>query len=276
MEYNHRQLVRKVKNRLVVDEEKLDIFWKYQRKGTKWNPKREVKPYNGLKRAVVDIETSGLNPVVDRIFAIGSRDENASANIFMHQNERKLLKEFVSLVGDTKPDVLFTYNGTNFDLPFIIKRCQTLKIKHPFKIGDREITIPTAKPYGCDPLRIYPIYIQGGIEHVDVYICVLRWDNNRRRLSDGKSLKKVTLEMELREEARLVLEYEDILKCWDEGEGSYGWSQIEKYLRLDLEDTALVADKIVPNYYYEKYIAPDMSLGQLTIKGNGTKWSTLR
>lgn len=274
MAYNHRKLIRKVKNRLVVDEEKLDIFWKYQRKNTKWTPSREIKPYDELKRIVVDIETSGLNPIIDRIFAIGNRNESSDVNVFMHQDERKILKEFVNLVGDTKPEALFTYNGMNFDLPFIIKRCQALKIKHPFKIGSKEIVIPTAKPYGCDPLRIYPIYIQNGIEHVDVYICVLRWDNARRRLSDGKSLKKVAIEMGLRDEARLVLEYEDILKCWDEGEGSHGWAQIEKYLRFDLEDTAFISDKIVPNYYYEKYIAPDMSLGQLSIKGNGTKWST--
>ncbi len=273
MTYNHRELVRKVGNKLVVDEDKLDIFWKYQRKQTQWNPSHEIKPYDDLKRIAVDIETSGLDPTVDRIFAIGSRNALKQTDIFIDQNETKILKEFVTLVRDTKPEVLLTYNGMNFDLPFIIKRCQVHNIKHPFKIGSKEMVIPTAKPYGCDPLRIYPIYINGGIEHVDVYICVLRWDNARRKLSDGKSLKQVAIEMGLRDEARLVLEYNDILRCWEEGPGSYGWSQIEKYLRLDLEDTALVADKIVPTYYYEKYIAPNMPLGELTIKGNGTKWS---
>lgn len=273
MEYNHRNLVRRVKNKLIVDEDKLDIFWKYQRKGTKWNCNYEIRPYNKLKQLVVDIETSGLNPIVDRIFAIGAMNKNSSTKIFMHQDERKLLQEFINFISNTKPDVLLTYNGTNFDLPFIVKRCQILKIKHPFKVSKREIVIPTAKPYGYDPLKIHPIYIQGGIEHVDVYICVLRWDNTQRRLSDGKSLKKVTLEMGLRSESRLVLKYEDILKCWEQGLSSHGWTQIKKYLRLDLEDTALVADKIVPNFYYEKYIVPNMSLSEITIKGNGTKWS---
>lgn len=272
MAYNHRALIRKIKNRLVVDEDKLDIFWKYQRKETKWNCTNAIKPFSDLKSIVVDIETSGLNPVKDRIFAIGTQTESVSIDIFMHQDERKILEAFVAFIKSNNPDILFTYNGTNFDLPFIIERCQILEVKHPFKTAEREVVIPTAKPYGYDPLRIRPmIHIQGKIQHVDVYICVLRWDNSRRRLNDGKSLKKVIFEMGLRQEARLVLEYQDILKCWDEGIGSHGWELIKRYLKFDLEDTALVAQAIVPDFYYEKYIVPDMGLDEIAIKGNATK-----
>lgn len=273
MQYNHRELVRKVGNRLIVDEDKLNLFWKYKRKNTQWNFRHEIKPYCELKSTVVDIETSGLNPDIDRIYAIGTRNEKGTVKVFMHPDEQKLLQEFVDFIHNSKTEILFTYNGTNFDLPFIVKRCQILKIKHPFKISRKEIVIPTAKPYGYDPLKVRSVYIQGGIEHVDIYICILRWDNARRTLNDGKSLKKVTLEMGLREEERLVLDYENITKCWQEGCGSNGWEQIKKYLEYDLEDTALIAGKIIPSFYYEKYIVPDMGLGEITIKGNGTKWS---
>jgi hypothetical protein len=38
-----------------------------------------------------------------------------------------------------------------------------------------------------------------------------------------------------------------------------------------LEDTKLIADKLVPSYYYESLIVPGMSLQQLSLTGNGTK-----
>ncbi|BAZ18328.1 hypothetical protein NIES4071_102130 (plasmid) [Calothrix sp. NIES-4071] len=274
MTYNHRNLVRKVNNKLIVDEEKLDIFWKYKRKSNKpWRPHHNIKDYVELDTTIVDIETSGLNPVADRIYAIGTRDQSKNVNILMHLDERKILKGFISLISKTKPEILFTYNGISFDLPFIIKRCEIYGIKHPFKIGGRKIRVSTAIPYGYEPLEVHPISIQHNIEHVDVYICVLRWDSNRRQLSDSKSLKQVPIDMGLRHERRLELEYEEILRCWNEGEGSNGWAQIEKYLRLDLEDTALVASKIVPDFYYEKYIAPNTGLDMLTLLGAGSKWS---
>lgn len=275
MAYNHRELVHRVKNRLVVDEDKLDIFWKYERKSNKpWQPHHNIKDYGELNTTIADIETSGLNPTTDRIYAIGARDQSHNVNIFMQQDERKILKEFIALINDTKSEVLLTYNGMSFDLPFIIKRCEVHNIKHPFKISGKKIRVSTAIPYGYEPLEVYPIFIEHNIQHVDVYICVLRWDSNRRQLSDSKSLKQVPIDMGLRHERRLELEYEEILRCWNEGEGSNGWAQIEKYLRLDLEDTALVADKIVPDFYYEKYIAPNTGLDMLTLLGAGSKWST--
>lgn len=275
MVYNHRLLVKRVKNKLVVNEDKLDIFWKHERKSNKpWKPRNNIKDYSELSTAIVDIETSGLDPTIDRIYAIGARDQSKNVNIFMHFDERKILKGLISLINDTKPEIIFTYNGIGFDIPFIIKRCEINKIKHPFKISSRKIRVSTAIPYGYEPLEVYPIFVQHNIQHVDVYICVLRWDNTRRLLSDSKSLKQVPIDMGLRHERRLELEYEEILRCWNEGEGSNGWAQIEKYLRLDLEDTALVADKIVPDFYYEKYIAPNTGLGMLTLLGAGSKWSS--
>ncbi|BDA76062.1 similar to DNA polymerase I (plasmid) [Calothrix sp. PCC 7716] len=276
MSYNPRNFVHRVKNELIVDEDKLNIFWKYPRKKNQWKPSKEIPAYEGLRRIAVDIETAGLNPDKDRILAIGAYNAHKDikyADIFMAINEKRCLKQFVELIGDTKPDVILTYNGMSFDLPFIIKRCQIHKINHPFRVSNKSIYIETAKPYGRDSLTINPIYIRPNIEHVDVYICVLRWDNARRLLSDSKSLKSVAIELGLRPGARLTLEYQDIIKCWEEGEGSNGWEQIKEYLRYDLEDTILVSDHIVPTFYYEKYIAPSMGLGDLTIKGNGTKWS---
>lgn len=78
--------------------------------------------------------------------------------------------------------------------------------------------------------------------------------------------------MGLRESARLVLTPQEIQHCWGEGAGSQGWEKIRTYLIYDLEDTKLIADKLVPSYYYESLIVPGMNLQQLSLTGNGTKW----
>jgi DNA polymerase, archaea type len=78
--------------------------------------------------------------------------------------------------------------------------------------------------------------------------------------------------MGFRESARLVLTPQEIQNCWSEGAGSKGWEKIRKYLIYDLEDTKLIADKLVSSYYYESLIVPGMNLQQLSLTGNGTKW----
>ncbi len=78
--------------------------------------------------------------------------------------------------------------------------------------------------------------------------------------------------MGLRADARLVLSYQEIQSCWQQGTGSAGWQQIKEYLVYDLEDTLLIADKLVPSYYYESLIVPKMGLQQLALAGNATKW----
>ncbi|BDA72435.1 hypothetical protein CAL7716_066010 [Calothrix sp. PCC 7716] len=111
-------------------------------------------------------------------------------------------------------------------------------------------------------------------KHVDIFICVLRWDFVAKELTNGRSLKLAVLEMGLRTQARLVLQYEEILACWKAGCGK-GWAKIKKYLIYDLEDTKLIAQRLVPSYYYEGLIVPRTNLQQRALGGNGWKWERI-
>ncbi len=75
-------------------------------------------------------------------------------------------------------------------------------------------------------------------------------------------------------QARLVLQYEEILACWKTGLGR-GWGKIKKYLTYDLEDTALIAQRLVPSYHYEGLIVPKTNLQQRALGGNGWKWERI-
>ncbi|OKH32592.1 DNA polymerase I, partial [Nostoc calcicola FACHB-389] len=165
------------------------------------------------------------------------------------------------------------YNGMAFDIPFIIARCNLHGIKHPFKVTSKPRTIRTAQVRG-EPLKIQEVFIQNS-QHVDIYICVLRWDFVAKKLTNSRSLKKAALDMGLRQNTRLVLPYEEILACWKDGPNSKGWKRLKEYLVYDLEDTRLIANRLVPSYYYEALIIPGMNLQQLALAGNGTKWERI-
>ncbi|NMF65948.1 DNA polymerase I (plasmid) [Brasilonema octagenarum UFV-E1] len=273
MSYNHRNFITKFGNKIIVDEEKLDIFWEETTLIPKWQPTVNISTYSSLKTLVVDIETAGINPRENRIYAIGCMSEMGKVSIFMDISESKILISFLKHLEISKLDVIYTYNGTEFDLPFIITRCELHGIAHPFRIASRTRTIGTAQVHGT-PLTIREVFIRNSL-HIDIYICVLRWDFVAKSLTNGRSLKQAVLEMGLRSQARLVLSYEEILVCWKAGWGSEGWQKIKEYLTYDLEDTQLIASRLVPSYYYEALVVPGMNLQQLALAGNGTKWERI-
>lgn len=268
--YNHRSFVQLNSNELIVESEKLDIFYTDPTPRQKWQPVNTLKPYSELKKLVLDIETAGLDSLSDRIFAIGCLNELGETSLFMDEDEPKLLQQFIRHLQLALPEVIFTFNGTEFDLPFIATRCNLYHISHPFQIKSEPRVIRSAQVFG-KPLEVHEVEIENS-QHVDVYICLLRWDFVAKKLSQSRSLKSAVLEMGLRDDARLVLSYQDIQDCWQQGTGSAGWQQIKEYLVYDLEDTNLIADQLVPSYYYESLIVPRMSLQQLAIAGNATKW----
>lgn len=202
-----------------------------------WEPIAAIKPYHELTKLVLDIETAGLNPQSDCIFAIGCLSERGRF-VFMDDSESQLLQQFISYWQQNRFDVMYTFNGTAFDLPFIIARCALHNIPHPFRVSAESRIIRTAQVFG-KPLAIRAVFIENS-QHVDIYICLLRWDFVAKKLSQSRSLKTAVLDLGLRQSTRLVLSYQEILDCWQQGAGSVGWQQIEKYLIYDLEDTQLL------------------------------------
>ncbi|MBD2181033.1 ribonuclease H-like domain-containing protein [Planktothrix sp. FACHB-1355] len=268
--YKHREFCQTIDKEIIVEEPALDIFYTDNTPKIEWKPEVSLKPYDQLTKVVLDIETTGLDKERDRIIAIGCMTESGNTQIFMQLDEALLLQEFLDYLQSVNPEVLLTYNGMAFDLPFIITRLNALKIKHPFKQARNSRRIPSAQIFGT-PIEVNEILYKN-TNHVDAYICVLRWDFIAKSLTLSYSLKNVVLELGLRKERRLTLSHQQIQECWHLGEGSSGWETIREYLQFDLEDTKLIADKLVPSYWYEALIVPGMNLQQLALAGNATKW----
>ena len=91
---------------------------------------------------VIDIESTGLNSFTDRIVLIGVSDYNGNQVIYESKNEDALLDRFMLYVErDMRPNnhIITTYNGSSFDVPFIVARAlhhgftggaQLLKLRH--------------------------------------------------------------------------------------------------------------------------------------------------
>ena len=89
--------------------------------------------YDDLKRMSFDLETEGLNPRKHHISQIGIRTNKGYEKIITitgstieekERNELNAIKEFVQIIADEQPDVIFGHNTENFDWDFIIVRCQ--------------------------------------------------------------------------------------------------------------------------------------------------------
>ena len=93
--------------------------------------------YDNLHKFYFDLETTGLDPYVDRIFSIGIKDNKGFEHILEIDNDdEEILKEleieaidtFFSLIEELQPDNIAGYNSENFDMNFFVVRCQVLGI----------------------------------------------------------------------------------------------------------------------------------------------------
>lgn len=314
---------KKLVTRLVVDEDKLDLF---SYPDLVIPPPRMMvkpKPYNELTVVYIDIETTGLDPDIDRITMIGAMNEKGKYHIYDvieqgEHGEKLMLSKFIGHLLAKNPDVIALYNGFKFDLPFIIKRCQIHGIPHPFVPDTRRCYLPIENLYDeqgelvstydyedvemprmtvmrtavrfnkpeefqsikYDPRRARdPRYTKTKhIAIIDLYHQTLAYDFVKRSMT-SYTLKQAALQMDLRKEARTELPYEEILKaydCWftEFRDGKTGKELMSEYLFYDLEDTKLIAEKLLPSIYYQKILLPDWDFQALSTAGNGSKWNS--
>jgi DNA polymerase elongation subunit (family B) len=90
--------------------------------------------YNEVERFVFDLETTGLDPKVSRIFLIGCKTNKGLEVIFdcetegenADKSEAIAIISFFNLIADKKPDTISGYYSANFDWNFIFTRCEIL------------------------------------------------------------------------------------------------------------------------------------------------------
>ncbi|MFO0615723.1 MAG: 3'-5' exonuclease, partial [Polyangiaceae bacterium] len=162
--------------------------------------------FDELRRAQIDLETTGLDPDVDRVFlaAIGRPDGDAetleirSAIRDPDTAEADLIERVLRRIAELDPDVIENHNLHGFDLPFLARRAELLGVR--FALG-RVPSIPIGKRATARGARVatadpaaHPMrrarFTVAGRELIDTLDAVRRHDFSARDLP-GHGLKVV-------------------------------------------------------------------------------------
>lgn len=166
--------------------------------------------FDELARMAFDLETTGLDPRVDRVFLVAIRDPSGEtltleANGRDDAAEAELLVRFIAHVADRDPDVLENHNLHGFDLPFLVTRARHLRV--PLTLGRVRGALPRKRPAmrgssfeGEDGARRVR-YAVPGRELIDTLDAVRRYDFAARDLP-GHGLKAVAKHFGLASEDR--------------------------------------------------------------------------
>ncbi|HEV7126742.1 MAG TPA: ribonuclease H-like domain-containing protein, partial [Ktedonobacterales bacterium] len=97
--------------------------------------------FDDLHRLQFDLETTGLNPAHDSIFLVAVRDnrglhqtlDRAERGLQGPEAEADLIRRLVALLRAVDPDVIENHNLHGFDLPFLARRAELLRV--PLALG---------------------------------------------------------------------------------------------------------------------------------------------
>lgn len=153
-----------------------------------------------LRRLQFDLETTGLDPTVHRIFLIAVGTPDGAVELLEAQGtddraEAALISAFVARVRALDPDVIENHNLHGFDLPFLRRRAAQLRVPlalgrlHHTALIERAAMRGTASDQEHDDDRRVRLMAPGR-EFIDTLDAVRRYDFAVRELP-GYGLKAV-------------------------------------------------------------------------------------
>jgi DNA polymerase elongation subunit (family B) len=151
--------------------------------------------FDDLRRMQFDLETTGLDPSLSRVFLIALRDSQGRAETLQVEGEgdaaeADLIRRFVARVRELDPDVIENHNLHGFDLPFLAQRARLLAT--PLALGRagpaRLFQRPSSRgnnmggEHGEDDAMRRMRYTVVGRELIDTMDAVRRYDFATREL----------------------------------------------------------------------------------------------
>jgi|TARA_R110000737_G_scaffold158366_1_gene186641 DNA polymerase elongation subunit (family B) len=229
-----------------------------------------LEDYDDVHRLVFDIETTGLDPEVDKIILIGMKDNRDFVQIidaFGEDGEARCIIEFFKHLRELKPTTIAGYNSSFFDFPFILKRCEILGINpkehtqifHAQGIKEREGMLKLA-----NEVEYYTQHIIWGMNILDIAHSVRR---SQAINSDIKSwgLKYITKYLGAEKKNRVYVEGSQISNIYIDNESFYMNPETGKYKKIGSPGTENLLERF-PNVYevwtgrkiVEQYLEDDL------------------
>jgi DNA polymerase elongation subunit (family B) len=171
--------------------------------------------YDDVPRLQFDLETTGLDPDIDRVFLIALRGPDGACEVLESGSdddagEAQLLLRLAERVRALDPDVIENHNLHGFDLPFVMRRAERLRIRvrlgreagvdFRLRPASRGARLGQAGMAWLEKLR-RSRYTLPGRELIDSMDAVRRYDFSARDLP-GHGLKAVARHLGLASDAR--------------------------------------------------------------------------
>ena len=90
-----------------------------------------------------------MHPLFSRILVIGFKKSNGSTELLYYKEEKELLTRFWSRLQEIKPNLLITFNGYNFDIPFLQIRSKINGIKPTMDINLNKWRAENSNHFDC-------------------------------------------------------------------------------------------------------------------------------
>lgn len=189
--------------------------------------------FDDLRRLQFDIETSGLDAHVNRVFLIAVRDPDGHVHMLEADGdndraERELLRRLESTIARLDPDVIENHNLHGFDLPFLDRRARTLGVRlHLGRVPGASLRRRTARR----GVRL----IAPGRELIDTLDAVRAYDFAVRELP-SHGLKAVARHLGVAGPDRELIRGDQVLAVF-----RHDPARVRRYAAADVEEAAAIA-----------------------------------
>ena len=187
--------------------------------------------FDDLRRMQIDLETTGLDPTHDRIFLVATRDPDGAIELLEDDDEAALIARLVAKVRACDPDVIENHNLHGFDLGFLERRADRLRI--PLELGRlpgplRQRGARRGIAAGQRKVRL----IAPGRELIDTMDAVMRHDFATRELP-GHGLKAVAKALGIAADDRELVRGDQIHAVYLRDP-----DRVRRYASADVEEVA--------------------------------------
>ncbi|GIV20063.1 MAG: hypothetical protein KatS3mg023_1814 [Armatimonadota bacterium] len=230
----------------------------------------DAPAWSTVKCAVIDIETSGLDPYAEdaRILAIGWKD-TVREHVWSGENEYEILRRFLLALKREQPDIVAGHNIMEFDLPYIIARCRAYGLHAPFRIANYTMKVGhTSGTLRSEEITFHPVwYVGQDTLFVDTLHLVCRYDYFMRTMS-GYDLKTAARELCGRER-QVTLDHDNIHRAFESDPETF-----RQYLIDDLRDAWALLETLAPAHHYIACML-DYPYHRVWTAGFGSVWENL-
>ena len=228
-----------------------------------------MEDYDEVHRLSFDLETTGLDPHINRIFQIGVKDNRGFQHVLsidgdneddLDSREAEAITTFFKIIHHLKPSIISGYNSENFDWYFFVIRCQKLGVNIE-RVAKTLGNIPFYRKKQTlkmgPEMEYYEQTHMWGYNIMDVYHAVRRAQAINSSIKEA-GLKYITKYSNAAKPNRVYIQGDKIGKIYADKDNDYWFSE---------EDGkwGIVKDTIPPNtvivkgsYIVERYLIDDL------------------